>query len=71
MISHIPHEFSIWGIYMPPLLVVGLLGSMAGIVTSRLLGEERLSRLFFHPPLVTLALMIIYTLVIGTFIIRV
>jgi hypothetical protein len=41
------------------------------MVTARLLNRYRLSRYFFYPPLVFLALIIIYTVLIGTFIIGV
>jgi len=40
-------------------------------VTAHLLNRYRLSRFFFYPPLVFLSLMIIYTVLIGTFIIKV
>jgi hypothetical protein len=66
-----PHEFAIGGIYMPPLLVAGLLGTIAAVVTARLLNRYRLSRYFFYPPLVFVALAIIYTVLIGTLIIPV
>jgi len=56
---------------MPPLLVVSLLGTIAAVVTSHLLNRYRLSRYFWYPPLVSVALMIIYSVLIGTFIIRV
>jgi hypothetical protein len=65
----IPHEFAIGGVYMPPLLVAALLGAIASVVTARLLDRYRLSRYFFYPPLVLLAMMILYTVLIGTFII--
>ena len=56
---------------MPPLLIASLLGTIAAMVTARLLNRYRLSKYFFYPPLVFLALMVIYTVLIGTFIIRV
>ena len=65
-----PHEFSIGGVYMPPLLVAGALGAIATIVTVYFLNRYKLAQYFFYPPLVSLALMIIYTVLIGTFIIR-
>ncbi len=65
----IPHEFAIGGVYMPPLLVAGLFGIIAAVVTARLLNRYRLSRYLFYPPLVLLAMMIIYTVLFGTFII--
>lgn len=67
----IPHEFAIGEVYMPPLLVAGFLGVLAAIVTAHLLNRYRLSRYFFYPPLVLVALAIIYTVLIGTFIIPV
>ena len=66
-----PHEFAIGGVYLPPLLVASLFGVIATLVTAQLLNRYRLSRYFFYPPLVFLALMVIYTLLIGTFIIGV
>jgi hypothetical protein len=69
MLTPIPHEFAIGGVYMPPLLVAGMFGIIAAMVTTRQLNRYRLSRYFFYPPLVSLALMIIYTVLIGTFII--
>ena len=69
--SSMPHEFAIGGVYMPPLLIAAILGTIAAVVTARLLNRYRLSRYFFYPPLVFLALMIIYTVLIGTLIIPV
>jgi hypothetical protein len=67
----IPHEFAIGGVYMPPLLIAAILGTIAAVATARLLNRYRLSKYFFYPPLVFLALMIIYTVLIGTLIIPV
>ena len=65
----IPSEFTIGGVYFPPLLIAGILGVAAALLTAFLLNRYRLSRFFFYPPLVFLALAIIYTGVIGTFLI--
>ena len=67
----IPHEFAIGEVYMPPLLVAGFLGLIAAMVTAHVLNRYRLTRYFFYPPLVFIALTMIYTVVIGTFIIGV
>ena len=67
----IPIEFAIGGVYFPPLLIASTLGVVAAIVTAFLLNRYRMSRFFFYPPLVFLALAVIYTGVIGTFIIPV
>ena len=63
----IPHEFAIGGVYFPPLLIAGLLGVTAAALTAYVLNRCRLSRFFFYPPLVFLALTVIYTGLIGTF----
>jgi hypothetical protein len=65
-----PHEFAIGGVYMPPLLVASILGAAATLFTVRLLNRYRLAQYFFYPPLVFLALMAIYTVLIGIFIVR-
>jgi hypothetical protein len=65
----IPKEFAIGGVYMPPLLIAALVGTAAASLTAGLLNRYRLSRYFFYPPLVFVALTIIYTVLIGTFII--
>ena len=69
--NQIPHEFAIGGVFMPPLLVASLLGAIAAVITARLLNRYRLSRYFTYPPLVFVALMVIYTVLIGSFIIRI
>ncbi len=67
----IPIEFAIGGVYFPPLLIASILGVVAAVLTAVLLNRYRLSRFFFYPPLVFLALAVIYTGVIGTFVIPV
>ena len=64
-----PSEFAIGGVYLPPMLIAAVFGIIAALLTARLLNRYRLSRYFFYPPLVFLALMVIYTLLIGEFII--
>jgi hypothetical protein len=68
-VKPIPHEFAIGEVYMPPWLVAAFLGFIAAMLTARLLNRYRLTRYFFYPPLVFLALVVIYTIIIGTFII--
>ena len=69
--NQIPHEIAIGGVFMPPLLVAGTLGVIAAVITAQLLNRYRLSRYLYYPPLVLIALMVIYTVIIGTFIVRV
>ncbi len=63
----IPHEFVIGGVFFPPLLIAAFLGVVAAALTAFTLNRYRLSRFFFYPPLVFLALAVIYTGLIGTF----
>ena len=65
----VPHEFTLGGVYLPPLLIAAFLGTLAAMVTARMLNRYRLSNYFFYPPLVFVALMVTYTVLIGTFII--
>ncbi len=69
--SPVPHEFALGGVYLPPLLIAAVLGTVAAVVTARVLNRYRLSRYFFYPPLVFLGLTIIYTILIGTFVVRI
>ena len=69
--NQMPHDFDVSGVYMPPLLVAGFLGVLAAVITARLLNRFRLSKYFFYPPLVFLALSVIYTVLIGTFVVKV
>ncbi len=71
MMKFIPSEFAIGGVYFPPLLIASILGVTAAVLTAFLLNRYRLSRFFFYPPLVFLALAVIYTGAIGTFFIPV
>lgn len=61
----IPKEFTIGGVYFSPLLLAAMLGVLAAVATAMLLNRYRLSRYFFYPPLVFLALAVIYTVLIG------
>jgi hypothetical protein len=63
----IPSEFVIGGVYFPPMLIAALLGTAAAWITAMLLNRYRLSRFFAYPPLVFLALAVIYTVALGTF----
>ena len=67
----IPKEFVIGGIYFPPLLIAGFFGVLAAGLTAMLLNRYRLSRFLYNPPLIFVAMAIIYTGLIGTFIIPV
>jgi hypothetical protein len=63
--NRIPSEFTVGGVYLPPLLVAGCLGVLLAYWTAHLLNRYRLSRHFFYPPLVFAALAAIYTVAVG------
>lgn len=65
--DHIPKELALGGIYFPPLFIASLLGVVGAAITAILLNRFRLSRFFYYPPVVFLALAIIYTGLIGSF----
>lgn len=62
----VPSEFSISGIYFPPLLLAGILGLGAAVATREWLGQSDFARSFANPPLVFFALTTIYTVVFGS-----
>jgi hypothetical protein len=35
--DYLPHEFTIGGVYLPPLLIASILGALAAVVTAALL----------------------------------
>lgn len=57
----IPREIYLGGIFFPPMLLDAALGLLAASLTARLLNRFRVSRYFYHPPLVLIALAVIYT----------
>jgi hypothetical protein len=65
----IPHEIAIGGVYFPPLLIAGVLGVLAAWLTALLLNRYRVSRFFWYPPLVFLALTMVYTILASSFIV--
>jgi hypothetical protein len=67
--NFVPSEFAIGEVYFPPLLIAATIGFAAAWLTAVLLNRYRLSRFFYYPPLVQLALAVIYTVILGTFVI--
>lgn len=66
-----PHEIDIGGVYLPPLLVVGVLSVALAWLTSDALNRWRISRFFSAPPIVFLAIVALYGVLLGTFVIRI
>jgi len=65
----VPHELYVGEVFFPPMLVDAALGLLAATITARLLNRFRLSRYFYHPPLVLIALTVIYTGLFSIFLI--
>ena len=65
----VPAEVDTFGVYWPPLLLAAILGTIAMVVTVRLLNRHRLSRYFVLPEFVMLSMIAIYTVIIGTFVV--
>jgi len=61
-----PQEFTIGGVYLPPVLVAAILGLGATLITTRLLNRYHLSRYFANPPLAFVSILVLYTVLIGT-----
>jgi hypothetical protein len=59
--NKIPHEIAIGGIYMPPLFVASIIGIVLAIVVAKILNKYRLSKYLFYPPLVFVAMVVIFT----------
>ena len=57
----IPHELRAGEVFFPPLLLDAALGIVAATVTARLSNRFRVSRYFYYPSLVLIALTVIYT----------
>ncbi len=64
-----PAEFEILGTYFPPILLATILGIIAMVLTTRWLARRRLLRYFAFPNLSMLALTVLYTIIIGTFLV--
>jgi hypothetical protein len=56
----IPHELRVGEVFFPPMLLDAALGLAAAAITARLSNRFRVSRYFYYPPLVLIALTVIY-----------
>ena len=63
----VPHELHIGEVFFPPILLDAALGLVAASITARLLNRFRVSRYFYYPSLVLIALAVIYTGLLSIF----
>ena len=57
----IPHEIHLGEVFFPPMLLDAALGLLAATITARLSNRFRVSRYFYYPSFVLIALTVIYT----------
>ena len=65
----IPRELYVGEVFFPPMLLDAALGLVAATITARLLNRFRVSRYFYYPWLVLIALTVIYTGLFSIFLI--
>ncbi|MCA0899438.1 DUF1656 domain-containing protein [Microbulbifer agarilyticus] len=65
----VPHEISLAGVYLSPMLIASFFGVVLALIVARLLDRYRLSRHFVHPALVLTSMSVIFTLLVGTLLI--
>ena len=70
MLTGVPSETQILGLYFPPLFVAILAGLLCALVLARLLDLIRLDRFFWHPPLAFASLWVLATSLISLLIIE-
>jgi hypothetical protein len=57
----IPHELYVGEVFFPPMALDAVLGLAAALITAWLANRFRVSRYFYHPSLVLIAFIVIYT----------
>lgn len=65
MLERIPSEISFDWVYFPPFFLTVVLGYLCAFGLTRLLNATGLSRYFWHPGLVFVALWVLLTSLIG------
>ena len=65
MFHPLPSEMTFFGIFLPPALLVGLLGLVAAWFAAKVLNRTRLARFFWNPPLAFLAIWVLASALIG------
>jgi small basic protein len=64
--SPYPHEISLRGIFIEPYFAACVLGVLLAWVAASLMNRLRLTRFFVYPPLIFVAMAVIFTGLIGT-----
>ena len=69
MLTGVPSEVQILGMYFPPLFVAIAAGLVCATLIARLLNRSGLSRFFWHPPLANAALWLLAAALVALFVI--
>ena len=64
-----PAEISVGFAYVPPILVVLVVGIVAAMILARILNRTGLSRFFWHPQLAFLALWVLMSSLVALFLV--
>ncbi len=67
MSNPFPHELSISDVYFSPILPAILAAFFAAVLTVLLLNKLKLSRFFYAPAYVFIAIMVLYLVLIDTY----
>jgi hypothetical protein len=67
---NLPSELSIGGILIPPMLVAAVFGVAAAAFVAKIAGGSRIVRHIWHPWLAFVGLAVLFTALIGLFLIR-
>ena len=67
MTNPFPHELSIGDVYYSPLLLVIFLSFLAALITVMVLNKLKLTRYFYAPSYVFIAIMALYMVLIDAF----
>ncbi|BAF72297.1 DUF1656 domain-containing protein [Sulfurovum sp. NBC37-1] len=67
MTNSYPHELSLGDVYFSPILPVIFFAFLGAVVTVLILNKLKLSRFFYAPPYVFIAVMALYMVLIDAF----
>jgi len=67
MSNPFPHELSLGDVYYSPVLLVAFLSFLGALLTVIVLNKLKLSRYFYAPSYVFVAIMTLYVVLIDTF----
>lgn len=67
--AELPVEISLGGVFFPPLLLASIAGLLVAALITMLMNRNDWNRFVWHPPLFFVSLAVVWTGIIGTFLI--